>query len=322
MHDHASDGLTHQHIFLGQHHAANERRTLFVVALTVAMMLAEIIGGALYGSMALLADGMHMSTHATALGISALAYIFARRHADDPRFTFGTGKFGDLAAFTSGLILSMVALLIAYESIGRLIHPRVIAYDEALAIAALGLCVNLASAWLLRDDHEHHHHDHDHDHLHHDDADHDHAHTHSDADHNLRAAYVHVLADAATSLLAIAALFLARNFGLVWMDPVVGLVGTCVILSWAFGLLRDAGSVLLDVMPDRSLSDAIKGRLETDGDFVSDLHLWRLGPGHKAAIISVVCTQPKAPQEMKARLTDLPGLSHVTVEVLSCPAAK
>ena len=233
MHDHSLDGFTHAHVFLGRHHAANERRTLFVVCLTAAMMVAEIVGGAIFGSMALIADGFHMSTHAAALGVAALAYVYARRHADDPRFAFGTGKFGDLAAFASGLALAMVALLIAYELIGRLIHPRSIVYDEALAIAGLGLCVNLASAWLLRDDHAHsHHHDHG--------GDHDHA--HSDTDHNLRAAYVHVLADAATSLLAIGGLFLARNFGLVWMDPLVGLAGCCVILSWAYGLVRDSAA--------------------------------------------------------------------------------
>jgi cation diffusion facilitator family transporter len=315
MHDHSLDGFTHSHVFLGRHHAANERRTLIVVALTAVMMVAEILGGAIFGSMALIADGLHMSTHAAALGIAALAYIYARRHADDPRFAFGTGKFGDLAAFASGLALAMVALLIAYESIGRLIHPRGIAYDEALALAALALCVNLASAWLLRDDHAHHHdprRDHEHPH--------NHDHSHADTDHNLRAAYIHVLADAATSLLAVGGLFLARNFGLIWMDPLVGLVGTGVILNWAYGLLRDAGGVLLDVMPDDRLREKIKARLETEGDFVSDLHLWRLGPGHRAAVISIVSDHPRSPQDHKARLADLPGLSHVTIEVLTCPA--
>lgn len=307
MHDHSLDGFTHPHVYLGRHHAANERRTLLVVALTAAMMIAEIGGGVMFGSMALIADGLHMSTHAAALGIAALAYVCARRYANDPRLAFGTGKFGDLAAFASGLALALVALLIAYESVTRLIHPRGIAYDEALAIAVLGLSINLASAWLLRDaDHRDRHHRHGHD----------------DADHNLRAAYVHVLADAATSLLAIGGLLLARNFGLVFMDPAVGLIGMGVILSWSYGLLRDSGSVLLDVTPDDHLREAIKARLETDGDFVSDLHLWRLGPGHRAAVISIVSDHPKSPQEHKARLTDLPGLSHVTVEVLRCPGTR
>ncbi len=307
MHDHSLDGFTHPHVYLGRHHAANERRTLLVVALTAAMMIAEIGGGVMFGSMALIADGLHMSTHAAALGIAALAYVCARRYANDPRLAFGTGKFGDLAAFASGLALALVALLIAYESVTRLIHPRGIAYDEALAIAVLGLSINLASAWLLRDaEHRDRHHRRGHD----------------DADHNLRAAYVHVLADAATSLLAIGGLLLARNFGLVFMDPAVCLIGMGVILSWSYGLLRDSGSVLLDVTPDDHLREAIKARLETDGDFVSDLHLWRLGPGHRAAVISIVSDHPKSPQEHKARLTDLPGLSHVTVEVLRCPGTR
>lgn len=324
MHDHSLDGFTHPHVFLGRHHTANERRTLIVVGLTAAMMVAEIAGGAIFGSMALIADGFHMSTHAAALGVAALAYVYARRHANDPSFAFGTGKFGDLAAFASGLALAMVALLIAYESIGRLIQPRAIVYNEALAIAALGLCVNLASAWLLRDDHAHHHdhaHAHAHPHDHHDHG-HDQSHDHGHTDHNLRAAYVHVLADAATSLLAIGGLFLARNFGLIWMDPLVGLAGCCVILSWAYGLLRDSGGVLLDVTPDEGLCRAIKARLETEGDFVSDLHLWRLGPGHRAAVISIVSDHPRSPQEHKERLADLPGLSHVTIEVLTCPGTR
>jgi cation diffusion facilitator family transporter len=312
MHDHSLDGFNHSHVFLGRQHAANERRTLIVVALTLAMMVAEIVGGAIFGSMALIADGLHMSTHAAALGVAALAYVYARRHANDPRFAFGTGKFGDLAAFASGLALAMVALFIGYESITRLIHPHAIAYDEALAVAGLGLCVNLASAWLLRGDHAHHH-DGDHNH---------HNHHHDEADHNLRAAYVHVLADAATSLLAIGGLLLARNFGFIFMDPLVGLIGMAVILSWAYGLLRDSGGVLLDVTPDDCLRDAIKARLETEGDYVCDLHLWRLGPGHRAAVISIVSDHPRSPQEHKGRLADLPGLSHVTVEVLTCPGAR
>jgi cation diffusion facilitator family transporter len=308
MHDHSFDGFTHPHVYLGRRHAANERRTLIAIALTAAMMVAEIGGGAIFGSMALIADGLHMSTHVAALGVAALAYVYARRHANDPRFAFGTGKLGDLAAFASGLVLAMVALFIGYESVIRLLAPRSIAYSDAVAIAALGLCVNLASAWLLHDDH--------HEHMPHD------GHRNDHTDHNLRAAYVHVLADAATSLLAIGGLILAWIFGFVFMDPVVGLIGMGVILSWAYGLLRDAGGVLLDVTPNDHLCEAIKARLETEGDFVSDLHLWRLGPGHRAAVISIVSDHPKSPQEHKARLADLPGLSHVTIEVLRCPGAR
>jgi cation diffusion facilitator family transporter len=329
MHDHASDGLSHPHVFLGAQHAAHERRTFAVVVLTVTMMVGEIVGGLVFGSMALIADGLHMSTHAAALGVSAFAYYYARRHAEDPRFAFGTGKVGDLAAFASGLALALVAIFIGYESLGRLFAPKPIFYNEALALAAAGLAVNVVSAWLLRDSHDHHHghdHGHAHDHSHgpHHDHDHDqaHRHAHDGQDLNLRAAYVHVIADAAVSVLVLVALFLARGFGWLWLDPAVGLVGMLVILSWAYGLLRAAGAVLLDMTPDEGLKETIRARLEMDGDFVSDLHLWRVGPGHRAAMVSVVSANPRRAEEHKARLQDLPGLSHVTVEVLTCPCVK
>lgn len=322
MHDHASDGLSHPHIFLGAQHAANERRTLAVVGLTVAMMIGEIVGGLLFGSMALIADGLHMSTHAAALGVSAFAYYYARRHAEDPRFAFGTGKVGDLAAFASGLALAIVALFIGYESLERFFVPEAIHYTEALALAALGLAVNVASAWLLRNSHDHSHgHDNGHSHAAHDHDHDDHDHQHADQDLNLRSAYVHVIADAAVSILVVAALLLARAFGWVWLDPAVGLVGMIVILSWSYGLLRAAGAVLLDMTPDEKLKEAIRSRLETNGDFVSDLHLWRVGPGHRAAMATVVSANPRPAEEHKAQLADLPGLSHVTVEVLKCPHA-
>jgi cation diffusion facilitator family transporter len=209
MHSRSIDQLTHDHVFLGSRHDRHERRTWFVVALTAAMMVGEIVVGWLSGSMALLADGWHMATHAAALGIAALAYLFARRQAGNSHFTFGTGKFGDLAAFSSAIILTMIAVQIAYESVVRLLHPVPIAYGEAIAVAALGLVVNIVSAWLLRDDHDHHHgHGHDHDHLQ--------SHSHRHDDNNLRAAYVHVMADAATSILAIAALLVAMYAQWVW----------------------------------------------------------------------------------------------------------
>ena len=322
MHDHASDGLSHPHIFLGAQHAANERRTFAVVGLTLTMMICEIVGGLLFGSMALIADGLHMSTHAAALGVSAFAYHYARRHAEDPRFAFGTGKVGDLAAFASGLALAIVALFIGYESLQRFFAPEPIHYTEALALAALGLAVNVASAWLLRDSHDHSHgDDHDHSHAAHDHDHDDHDHQHADQDLNLRAAYVHVIADAAVSILVVAALLLARVFGWVWLDPAVGLVGMVVILSWSYGLLRAAGAVLLDMTPDEKLKEAIRSRLETNGDFVSDLHLWRVGPGHRAAMATVVSANPRPTEEHKAQLADLAGLSHLTVEVLKCPHA-
>jgi cation diffusion facilitator family transporter len=308
MHSHSIDQWTHDHVFLGSQHAHNERRTWLVVALTAAMMVAEIAAGTLFASMALLADGWHMATHAAALGIAALAYRFARRHAGNSRFAFGTGKFGDLAAFSSAIILAMIALQIAWESVVRLAHPVPIAYGEAIAVAVLGLAVNIASVWLLRGSHDHHHHSHE---------AHDHGHRHHD--NNLRAAYVHVVADAATSVLAIAALMIAMYSQWVWADPVVGIIGSLVIASWAWGLLRDSGAVLLDVSIDKNLESIIRDRIETRGDRVTDLHLWQVGPGHRAAVISLVSDHPLPPATYKRRLGGLRGLSHVTVEVETCP---
>jgi cation diffusion facilitator family transporter len=306
MHSRSIEPWTHDHVFLGHAHARNERRTWVVVALTAVMMVGEIAAGSLFGSMALLADGWHMATHAAALGIAAVAYLFARRHARNSSFAFGTGKFGDLAAFSSAIVLAMIAVQIAFESAVRLVHPVPIAYGEAIAVAALGLAVNLVSAWLLRDTHDHHHHGpgHSHGHRHH--------------DNNLRAAYVHVLADAATSVLAILALALAMAAQWVWADPAVGMIGSLMIAGWAFGLIRDSGRVLLDVSADKPLEDVIRDRLETKGDKVTDLHLWQVGPGHRAAVISVVSDHPLPPATYKRRLKGLRGLSHVTVEVERC----
>jgi cation diffusion facilitator family transporter len=308
MHSHSLDQWTHDHVFLGAQHAHNERRTWFVVALTVVMMVGEITAGSIFGSMALLADGWHMATHAAALGIAALAYMFARQHARDSRFSFGTGKFGDLAAFSSAIILGLIAVQIAYESAYRLFYPVPIAFGEAIPVAVLGLAVNLASAWLLGDHHGHDHHDHDHAHGHH--------HHH---DNNLRAAYVHVLADAATSVLAITALVIAMYSHWTWADPVVGIVGSLVIASWALGLIKASGSVLLDVSVDRDLEGVIRDRLETKGDRVTDLHLWQIGPGHRAAVISMISDHPLPPATYKKRLKGLRDLCHVTVEIEQCP---
>ncbi len=314
MHSHSLDQWTHDHVFLGTKHAHNERRTWFVVALTAVMMVGEIVAGSLFGSMALLADGWHMATHAAALGIAAAAYLFARQHARNSHFAFGTGKFGDLAAFSSAIILCLIAVQIAYESALRLVHPVPIEYGEAIAVAVLGLVVNLTCAWLLRDDHDHDHHAHgDHGHSHGD------SHGHRHHDNNLRAAYIHVLADAATSVLAIAALVIAMYSRWVWTDPLVGIMGSVVIASWAFGLIRASGAVLLDVSVDKNLETVIRDRLETRGDKVTDLHLWQVGPGHRAAVISVVSDHPLPPATYKRRLQGLRGLSHLTVEVELCP---
>jgi cation diffusion facilitator family transporter len=262
MHAHSIDEWRHEHVFLGVHHDRNERRSWAVVVLCVTMMTAEIIGGLLWGSMALVADGLHMSTHAAALVIAALAYAYARRHARDDRFAFGTGKLGDLAAFSSAIVLAMIALLIGYESVGRLFQPVPIAFDEAIPLAALGLAVNLISAWLLRDDHNH-------------DiaAAHDRGHHHTD--HNLRAAYLHVVADAAVSLSAVLGLSAGRIFGWVWMDPAMGIIGALVIANWSWNLVRNAGAVLLDMQAGVGLAGEITGRLEADGaDRIADLHIW------------------------------------------------
>jgi cation diffusion facilitator family transporter len=306
MHSHSLDQWTHNHSFLGPRHARNERRTWFVVALTVVMMVGEIAAGTLFGSMALLADGWHMATHAAALGIAALAYLFARRQAGNAHFSFGTGKFGDLAAFASAIILGIVAIQIGFESFERLVNPVSISYREAIFVAVLGLAVNLVSAWLLREEHDDHHHGHGH------------AHTHGHHDNNLRAAYVHVVADAATSVLAIAALVTAMYLNWTWADPVVGIIGAVVIGSWAIGLVRASGAVLLDVSTDRNMETVIRDRIETRGDKVTDLHLWQVGPGHRAAVISLISDDPLPPSDYKRRLSGLHGLSHVTVEVEIC----
>ena len=314
----ASAAAPHAHSFLGADHDRNARKVWLVIALTATMMVAEIVAGTLFGSMALVADGWHMSTHAGAMLIAALAYGFARRHARDPAFTFGTGKIGDLAGFASAVVLALVALLIGWESLVRLTAPVPIDFDQAIAVAVVGLLVNLASAWLLKDDP--HHHGHDHAHHHHDPASHDHDHDHDHdgpaRDNNLRAAYLHVLADALTSVLAIAALVLGRLYGWLWPDPVMGMVGALVIARWSIGLMRDSGAVLTDRTPDQgALVARIRTLLETGGDQVSDVHVWQIGPGHCAAIVALSSASGAAPESYKARLAAVPGLSHVTVEV-------
>jgi len=324
--------LTHDHVFLGERHRRNERRVWLVIALTASMMVIEIAAGTIYGSMALVADGWHMSTHAAALMITALAYLYARKHARDPRFTFGTGKLGDLAAFASAVVLALVALLIGWESFGRLLSPVPISFDQAIAVAVIGLVVNLLSAWLLRDDHAHHH---GHGHHHHHDG---HAHAHDDQGHhhqseaageepgaqdnNLRGAYLHVLADALTSVLAIVALTLGRLNGWIWADAAMGIVGALVIARWSWSLIRDAGAVLLDIVPgERDLPERIRRELEVGGDRITDLHVWQVGPGHYAAIVSLFTNEPRLPGEYKEKLAHIRELSHLTVEVEEATAA-
>jgi cation diffusion facilitator family transporter len=307
----------HRHVFLGEGHDKNERRTWAVIALCAIMMVAEIVGGLLFGSIALVADGLHMSTHASALLLAALAYRYARRHADDPRFSFGTGKLGDLAGFSSAIVLAMIAILIGYEAVSRLFAPVPISFNEAIPIAVLGLIVNIVSALLLGGGNHDHDHSHGHAHDHEDFRGHEHSHEHGKAhrDNNMRAAIIHVLADAVVSVLVIVGLVLARTFGWLFMDPVAGILGAAVIASWSYGLIRDTGAILLDMNPDRSMADKVRATIECDGDRLEDLHLWRLGPGHLGAILSVVTTKPRDAGHYRRLLDRFHNLSHVTVEV-------
>jgi len=410
----------HPHIFLGAGHSRNERKAWAVIVLCSAMMLIEIVGGIAFGSLALIADGLHMSTHAIAMLIAAMAYTFARKHASDARFSFGTGKLGDLAGFTSAIVLALIALLIGYEAVTRFLTPVHIDFGEAIPIAFLGLLVNIVSAWLLSGGDDHHHgHGHDHgaaDAAHaqsgqkletrfgpatveifeaegparfrlrvpglteqaaralaasietdrpgglrtlfslqwcgdyfesgeviaepHEfvahltlgsDMDsgtyrmnfeepHDHADQRAHRDHNLRAAFIHVAADAAVSVLAILGLSAARYLGWVWMDPMMGIVGMLVIALWAYALVRDTGGILLDMTPDTVLATRIRRRVEADGDRVVDLHLWRLGPGHLGAIVSIVTAQARDTSFYRPALQGFSGLSHLTIEVINRPA--
>ena len=398
-----SEAPIHQHIFLGAAHTQSERKTWAVIWLCGAMMCAEIAGGLLFGSIALVADGLHMSTHAGALLLAALAYTYARKHAANPNFTFGTGKFGDLAGFTSAIVLAMIAVLIGYESVTRILAPIQIHFAEAIPIACVGLAVNIASAWLLSSGGHHHGHSHG-GHGGHDEAhtlptptgdlilevfedgvpprfrlrmaagslpaadatlitttrpdgarqefalvarggylesvaeipephafsaqvgigaesyttvfeEHDHGQRAAGRDNNMRAAIIHVLADAAVSVLVIIGLLLARAFGWLWMDPLAGIIGACVIASWSFGLIRDTGAILLDRIPDSRLANDVRKLIESDGSVLADLHLWRLGPGHLGTIVSVCAQEGRTAEYYRAKLARYPSLSHVTIEI-------
>jgi cation diffusion facilitator family transporter len=341
----------HEHAFGVEGQGDGERRTRWVVGLTLAMMVAEVVAGTLSGSMALLADGWHMGTHAAALGVTLFAYVYARRHARDPRYSFGTGKVGALGGFASAVGLAVVALLVLVESARRLASPVAIRFEEAIAVAFVGLAVNLGCALLLREhDHGHPHgshadendggHDDDHDHDH--DRGHGHGHDHAGAhgggthqghghaddgghhDHNLRSAYFHVLADALTSVCAILALFGGRLLGWTWLDPTMGIVGSLVIARWSWGLLRDTSAVLLDAELSPARSAAIRTAVEAvdpDGR-VTDLHVWRVGRRHLAAIVSVVSGAPRPPAEYKAALGRFGDLAHLTVEVHGLDAGR
>ena len=402
---HAGGPASHPHRFLGEGHERSERKTWTVIWLCGAMMCAEIIGGLLFGSIALVADGLHMSTHAGALLLAALAYTYARRHAENASFTFGTGKFGDLAGFTSAIVLAMIALLIGYESVTRILAPVQIHFAEAIPIACVGLAVNIASAWLLSSGGHHHGHSHgEHDDQAREEAhiiatrsgglllevfedgvpprfrlraargpapdaattlitttrpdgveqeftmvahgeflesvatipephafsaqislgadtyttvfeEHSHGHGATGRDNNMRAAIIHVMADAAVSVLVIVGLLLARAFGWLWMDPLAGIIGACVIASWSYGLIRDTGAILLDRVPDPRLAQAVRSMIESDGSTLADLHLWRLGPGHLGAIVSVCPKEDRTADYYRAKLACYPALSHLTIEI-------
>lgn len=303
MHIQSLQKWTHSHNFnVDDGHA--ERNTRRVILLTVFMMVIEISGGYLFGSMALLADGWHMGTHAVALGITAFAYYYARLNSDNPNYSFGTGKVGVLGGFASAVVLAIVALLMGIESIERLFSPKQIHFNQAIVVAVLGLIVNIVSALLLQDRH-HHSEGHGSDKKH--------------QDHNLRAAYLHVMADALTSLLAIIALFTGKMFGWIWMDPIMGIVGALLITRWSYRLLIDTGKILLDRDINQEAVAEIQAKIESDSDNkVSDIHVWRVGSYHLSAIISIVTHHPKPPEYYKTLLADFEEIVHVTVEVIEC----
>lgn len=311
------DRWRHSHSFGQEQKRPGEFRTLIVIAITAAMMVVEIVAGIAFGSMALLADGLHMGSHAVALGINAFAYVYARRHAHSSRYSFGTGKVNTLGGYTGAILLAVFAAMMAWESLLRFLSPVDIAFNQAIFVATLGLLVNGASVFILGDNHSHdhghgndHHHHHDHEHHHHD---HGHEHHH---DHNLKSAYLHVLADALTSLLAIVALLIGKFYGATWMDPLMGIVGAVLVGRWSLGLLKSTSAILLDEQGADHLEDSIREAIESDPDHrVVDLHIWTVGPGISAAILSIVSRSPQQPDYFKALIPDHLPLQHVSIEV-------
>jgi cation diffusion facilitator family transporter len=292
--------LQHSHTFGQDKKRPGELRTFIVIGITATMMVVEITAGILFSSMALLADGLHMASHAAALSINAFAYVYARRNAHNPAFSFGTGKVNALGGFSGAVLLAVFALLMVWESSSRLIEPVDIIFNQAILVAVIGLIVNGISVFILgvKDDHQEH-------------DDHDHHH-----DHNLKSAYLHVVTDALTSVLAIVALLTAKYFGLVWMDPLMGIVGAILITRWSIGLLKSTSAILLDKQASKSLQEKIKLQIESDGESqVADLHVWSIGPNIHASIISVLTNQEITSEEYKDRLPTELGLEHVSIEV-------
>lgn len=305
MPTHSVENWQHSHEFSVKNEKG-ERRTEYVLIFTAITMVVEIVAGSVYGSMALLADGWHMGTHVAAFVIAIFAYRYARKHAHNPAYAFGTGKVNVLGGFASAVALAVVALVMLVESLHRIVDPQAIHFNEAIAVASVGLMINLISALLLKDEHSHAHHDHHHDHHHH-------------HDHNLRAAYLHVLADAMTSLLAIVALVSGKYLGWNWLDPVMGIVGAIIITRWSYGLLKQTGPILLDASIDKEYQQAIKEVIEDDSDNrISDLHVWKIGANHYAAIIALVTHHPNSTEHYKGLLSQFHKLSHVTIEVNEC----
>jgi cation diffusion facilitator family transporter len=308
MHTHDIRDWQHPHDFITDAEARAERRTRWVVALTLVTMAVELTAGWLTGSMALLADGWHMGSHAAALGISVFAYSFARRRREDRLFTFGTGKVSSLAGYSSALLLAAGALWMLVESVSRLLEPIAIRYSEAMLVAALGLIVNLASAWILG--HGGHNHWH---------GNGPHRHEHEHRDHNLRAAYLHVLADALTSVLALVALGFGLAFGWAFLDPMMGVVGAILIGRWSWGLAADSARVLLDAEDNGELASRVRNAIEDDADTqIADLHLWRVGAAGRACILSLVTHRPRTVDHYRALVAQVPGIVHLTVEVNHC----
>ncbi|MEM9605768.1 MAG: CDF family Co(II)/Ni(II) efflux transporter DmeF [Pseudomonadota bacterium] len=323
MHSEHLAHWAHDHTFNQDKRRPGESRTLWVIAITAVMMVVEVVAGLHFGSMALLADGLHMASHTVALGITAFAYAYARRHASDRRFSFGTGKVNALGGFTGAVLLAVFAVYMAFESVTRLFNPVEIAFNQAIAVAVLGLIVNGASVFIL-DVHDHghdhghgrhHHHGHRHDHAH----SHTHDHSHHQGDHNLRSAYLHVMADALTSLLAIVALLLAKYVGWVWMDPIMGIAGAVLVARWSCGLLATTASVLLDRQASDDVLDTVRKAIEGDGDSrVTDLHVWSIGPGIYAAQVAVVAHDLASVADYKARVPEGAGVVHLSVETHKC----
>ncbi len=313
MNDRQPGNWTHDHVFNQHEQRAGEKRTIAIVVLTAVMMVVEIAAGLIYGSMALLADGLHMASHATALSIAVFAYVVSRRLAADRRFAFGVGKINSLAGFASAVLLMGFALVMVIESTDRLINPLAIAFDQALVVAVVGLAVNGVSAWVLMSTPHEHDHRHDHDH------DDDHEHSHHGHDHNLRAAYLHVLADALTSLLAILALLAGKYMGAGWLDPAMGIVGAVLVARWSYGLIRDTARVLLDHQADADRLALLRASIEKNStDRITDLHLWSIGHGIFAAEIAIVSDELKSPDYYKSLIPQQLDIVHATVEVHAC----